>query len=62
MAEASSSVEGSAFSLKAAFLWLLSQEVIYNPIKIKSTYGKDLLAECMGSGIQFFANVNSCSF
>lgn len=55
-------MEGSAFSLEAAFLWLLSQEVIYNPIKIKRTYGKDLLAECMGSGIQFFANVNSCSF
>lgn len=52
----------SVFSLEAAFLWLLAQEVIYNPIKIKRTYGKDLLTEWIGSGIQSIANVDASSF
>lgn len=33
-------VHGPAFSLRAVFLWLLAQEVIFNPIKIRRTYGK----------------------
>lgn len=50
-----------AFSL-SSFPLAVGPEVIYNPIKIKRTYGKDLLTEWIGSGIQFIANVNSCSF
>lgn len=50
-----------AFS-PSSFPLAVGPEVIYNPIKIKRTYGKDLLTDWIGSGIQFIANVNSCSF